>query len=246
MRKCARVALVATAVVAVTGAAAEAASIVKPSGNAKAIAFAQSAQSAYRKVPNASYTRRGFTAIRSTIAPVSTARWSFGTGRVPAGWTAATEHVVVGLRQGKVNWVTDDFIPGSCPASSGCQASPLSILVTTSGAFWRFDSSDTQLGCYKRLGGKTSFTAGAEWLAVTGTYRPLVHRGASVLSGYTYPWTKHQTASVTDTVSSHSKLLSSERISVPEAGTAHPAFTVTSTYANLTTAPTEPALSVCS
>jgi hypothetical protein len=245
MRNFARVALGATAAIAVTGAAAQAASTAQPTGNAKAIAYAKTEQSAYRRDAGVRYTRRGFAAMRSTIAARSSFHWVFGSGRVPSGWAPATEHIVVALTQGKVSWATDDFTPGGCSASAGCAATPVSILVTRSGAYWRFDSSATQLGCYKKLPGPTSFTVGADWLAVTGTYGPLRRRGSSVLTHASYPWSPAQVAQVTDTVSARSKLLSAERISVSKGASTLPAFTISSTFSHLSTAPTEPALTLC-
>ena len=244
MRNFARVALGATAAIAVTGAA-QAASTAQPTGNAQAITFAKQEQRAYRRAPGVSYTRRGFAAMRSTIAARSSFHWVFGSGRVPSGWARATEHIVVALAQGKVTWATDDFIPAGCSAAAGCAATPVSILVTRSGDYWRFDSSATQLGCYKKLPGPTSFTIGADWLAVTGTYGPLRRRGSSVLTHASYPWSGAQVAQVTDMVSARSKLLSAERISVSTGGSTLPAFTVSSAFTTLSAAPTEPALTLC-
>ena len=138
-------------------------------------------------------------------------------------------------------------MPPRCGAALGCATEPVEIVETKRGSYWRFAVSGPQFNCFSKLSGEgLSFPTGSSWISVGGDYRPLVVRGTTVTSRFSYLWSSHQTASETDTVSTTTKLIRSYRVRVSKGqGRNQPAFSFGATYTNLATAPKQPKITLC-
>jgi hypothetical protein len=173
--------------------------------------------------------------------------WTWGTGVVPSGWAKATEHGLLGLRNGRVVWWRDDLTPPPCTASGICSQIPVEIVVERSGAFYAFGSAAKHT-CYADLNGSTPYRMGNPLDSAAGRFDAPVRRGGSVVLKYAYPWsaTAKQTATETDMVSARTRLAESVRVSVARGtGQNRPAFTFKASYGYPAHAPSAPRVNRC-
>jgi hypothetical protein len=246
MNKLARFLIGIAGTAALIGAATAGASPNGATGNAQAIAFARSMQSAYDHVAGIDYTQQGYATLRSAIGKHSFFNVTWGSGTVPTGWVSATERAVVALHNGAVVWAQDELTPPRCTAATACATQPVEIVEVKAGSFWRFAVSGAQFHCFNKLPSEgLSFPIGSPWISVGGDYTPLVQHGTTVTSRFSYLWSTNQTATETDTVSASTKLISAYRVTVSKGKAKQPGFTFAASYTNLTSAPAQPKLTLC-
>ncbi len=240
--------LVGAGTATLIGAGTASASPSGASGNAQAIAFARSVQTAYEHVAGISYTQKGYAALSSSIGEHSFFNVTWGSGIVPANYVNATEHAVVALHKGDVAWAQDELTPPlRCIAGTGCVTQPVEIVETKAGSFWRFNVAGAQFQCFNKLSSEgLSFPIGSPWISVGGDYTPLVQHGTTVTSGFSYAWSTDQTAREIDTVSATTKLIGAYRVTVSKGnGAKQSGFSFSATYTNLTRPPAQPKLTLC-
>lgn len=234
--------------VALLGAGGAYAASGAPSGDAQAVAFANSVQAAYTHVAAVSYTEQGYAGLSSAIGRSSFFQVNWGTGYQPAGWVSANEHAVVALHRGLIVWAKDDLTPPSCSSAIGCSTVPVELVETRAGSYWRFDEPGARFACFNRIRGPVlPITIGDPLIGVGGLYGPLVASATTVTTHFAYAFPGNRNASETDTVSASTKLISSRRVSVSKGtGRKQPAFTFSAALKNLASAPAQPKPSICS
>jgi hypothetical protein len=153
--------------------------------------------------------------------------WTWGLGLVPSGFTRATEHYLLRLRNGRVLWWRDDLTPPPCTAPGFCSRIPVELVGEHSGTFFAF-GSDRSHTCYGHLNGSTPYRVGGAFDTVAGRFDAPARRGGTIRLTYSYPWfgVARQIATETDTLSARSLLNHSGLVHVARGpGASRPAFT---------------------
>jgi len=218
-----------------------------PSGNQHAIALARAQLRAYSKIRAVSITQTGFASMIDQEGKTSYFDWTWGHGVVPPGWAKATEHELLGLRNGRVAWWREDLTPPPCTGAGICTRIPVEIVGERSGTFYAFGSAGKHT-CYGDLNGTTPNVVGAHFDLVVGRFDAPVRRGGTIRLTYAYPWfgLATQTATERDTISARTLLLESGRVKVARGpGSSRPAFTYRFTDHVPAKAPRAPSINLC-
>lgn len=215
-----------------------------PSGNAKGIALARAKHAAYGRIAAETVTETGYVSMYSVEGKVSQFSWQWGTGRVPKGWSRATEHVVAALHRGRVLWWRDDLVPPPCTAPGICTRVPVEIVVNHAGKFYAYGNAAHHT-CFASLLGSVPATVGGLWDVVGGRYSAPARHGSVIVLRHTFPYTKSQTATESETVSAHSDLDLGGTLTVPAGAGGLPAFTVRFTNTQPAKAPPAPRVIRC-
>ena len=218
-----------------------------PSGNQRAVALARAQQRAYSKVRAVAITQTGFASMIDQEGKTSYFDWTWGHGVVAPGWSKATEHELLGLRNGRVAWWRDDLTPPPCNAAGICTRIPVEVVGERSGMFFAFGSAGKHT-CYGDLHGTIPYPVGTQFDSVLGRFDAPVRRGRTIRLTYTYPWfgLATQTATETDTSSARTLLLESARVKVARGpGNSRPAFTYRFSDHTLAHAPRAPSINLC-
>lgn len=240
VRRCAAVVLMlscagtATAVAAAPG----------PRGNAKGIALARAKHTAYSKIGAELVTETGFVSMYAVEGKTSQFSWMWGNGRVPRGWSRATEHAIAALHKDRLVWWRDDLTPPPCTSPGICARIPVEVVIDRAGAFYAYGNADSHT-CFGRLSGSQPVAYGDLWDVVTGRYFAPVRHGNTLVLTRTYPWDKTQTATSIEDVSSRTDLDLGGSLKVSRGGPGQPAFTVHYTNSQRSKAPKAPRIKLC-
>ena len=216
------------------GMAAAAASV---SGNARAIAFERTAYAADNRAPGYRLVEAGYFAMRSVPGASGSVRLAldWGTGVVPAGWTAAIGTANYALHGGRVTGV--DLVLS--PAGQTSPDVPIEVLSTHHGVFWRPYGRRT---CFTSWRVKPSFEAavGTPLFVMSGHFDAAPSRFTTSLTigkrtemlhatsvSRVYGWEgRAQRATELDSFATSTKEAFASAISVAAAGAGHPGFTI--------------------
>ena len=241
VRSCATVVLV----LSLAGSTAALAATPGASGNKKGIALARAKHKAYSKIGAELVTETGFVSMYSVEGKSSQFSWVWGTGRVPKGWSRATEHAIVALHNDRIVWWRDDLTPPPCTKPGICTGIPVEIVIDHAGAFYAYGNAASHT-CFGRLTGTEPVAAGTLWDVVSGHYSAPVSHGSTLVLTHTYPWDKTQTATSIEDVSSHTDLDLGGSLKISRGGPGQPAFTVHYTNSQRAKAPKAPKVTLCS
>ena len=234
------------------GMAAAAASV---SGNARAIAFERAAYAADNRAPGYRLVEAGYFAIRSVPSASGSVRLAldWGTGVVPAGWTAAIGTASYALHGGKVTGV--DLVLSAAGRSSPDVS--IEVLSTRHGVFWRPYRRRT---CFTSWRVNPAFEAavGTPLFVLSGNFDAPPSRFTTSLTignrtemihataiKRVYGWEGHaQRATELDSFATSTKAAFASAISVA-AGGGHPGFTIEQEWTAKRGTPSIPTPKVC-
>jgi hypothetical protein len=208
------------------------------SGSRSGIALARSVVHVYSFVTAVRYHERGF--VYYTAASGQPFSWRWGSGPA-AGYTAADEHAVVGLRGGRVVWWRDELTP---ICSGRCSTPSVELVVDSAGAFYAYRTASSRT-CFGRLSGTTPYAVSAPVYSVAGSYRsPVIHGGLTLLTSV-YAWTATQRATETDTISRRTRLPVKTSVRVVARASGALVFSFSSIYGNPRSTPRAPVIKRC-
>ncbi|MHB1510805.1 MAG: hypothetical protein ACYCST_17245 [Acidimicrobiales bacterium] len=220
-----------------------------PKGNAAAIAFERSTIRAYTHVPGEKIVGQGGEWLKETASGGFSIR--SGEAWAPKGYFYVSYTSIAAMRDGRVLWESETLSPSCPPSSTGTgvcvSTGPSAELVfTKSGQYWRWNFPGSALRCfYSGLTGSDP-VGHTTWTISGEKFTSMADSGRMVIVTGTWRWNKYQTGTETDTIFAHSRLVSSEKMSVSKGKGPHePAFTETDTYTNLNYTPSAPKVTVC-
>ncbi len=232
------------AMLSLGGATAAAAAGSGPTGSPKGIAVARSVHRAYANIGAETVAQTGFVSMYSVQGVHPQFSWMYGTGRVPKGWSRASEHVIAALRGGRLLWWRDDLKPPPCTSPGICTRIPVELVVDHAGAFYAFGSAAGHT-CFSPLYGTVPVAVGALWYAVAGHYVAPVRHGGVIVLTHSFAWDSTQRATSIERVSPHTFLDFGGSLKVSRGGPGQPAFTTRYTNTQLAKAPKAPHVNLC-
>jgi hypothetical protein len=167
-----------------------------PTGNARTIAFYRAMADKTRLYGTNVVRQTGFASLQiDGNNPV----WS-NAEAAPAGFSPATEDIIIASTDGKVTWVTD-LITARC---SGGKCASVETLLDSSGVFSRLPSGPYSTSCWTKSQGPVAGltkTGGPSGYGVDGYFAPMRQVGGNELVTSTYPYGNGRTATELDTIS---------------------------------------------
>ncbi len=125
------------------------------SGNPAAIALYRMVVAATQHQGGVDEVQTGLVVMKDSLGKVSSVSWAIGSGKLPAGYVPATEHLTVANSGGKIIWASDSLTP-VC-GTGLCADVPYQVVLNGSGLFGHFASSAASGTCWTHDSGSLDY-----------------------------------------------------------------------------------------